>query len=151
MNAETAKREFEDCLKKSGAQLATLTPANGIQRMLEFYRNVRADNCRFDEDGDILLFQWGTFDWGKGPWFEFDITRQFIVTDSQNDDDSVLTQLSLTFYFPPEEFNGIKSDNRWCENPNALADFESLIVSTNAYRAVTDKHPSRVTLDYNEV
>lgn len=153
MKTETAKKEFENCLKKSGIQLSNLTPASGIQLMLDFYRNVRAEKCNLDEDGDMLLFQWGTYDWGKGPSFQCNITRQFIATDCSSDpDDSVMSQLSLTFHFPPsEEFNRIESSNRWCNNPGDLMDFQSFIVSTESYRAVADKQPSRVTLDYGEV
>jgi hypothetical protein len=35
--------------------------------MIEFYVDVRADDVRLDDDGDMFLFQWGTWDWGDGP------------------------------------------------------------------------------------
>jgi hypothetical protein len=34
----------------------------------------------------MLLFQFGTYDWGFGENFKFDLTRQFIVADKQDDD-----------------------------------------------------------------
>jgi hypothetical protein len=34
--------------------------------MLAFYASDRAADCA-GVDGDMLLFQWGIFDWGSGP------------------------------------------------------------------------------------
>ena len=32
----------------------------GIEALLAFYEEDRAEGCLIDEDGDMLLFQWGT-------------------------------------------------------------------------------------------
>jgi len=80
-----------------GTTIAALTPANSITQILEFYKQIRADNCSINEDGDMLLYQWGTYNWGEGAYFQWDITRQFIETGFEGDDG--MSQLSLCFYF----------------------------------------------------
>ena len=31
----------------------------------------------------MLLYQWGTYDWGEGKYFQIDITRQFILGEGK--------------------------------------------------------------------
>ena len=54
--------------------------------MLRFYGDESVAGCRDDGAGDMLLYQWGTYDWGAGESFEFDITRQLIFADDEDDD-----------------------------------------------------------------
>jgi hypothetical protein len=115
---------------------------DGIEAMLEFYRTERADDCSLDDDGDMLLFQWGTYDWGQGPEFELDITRQLIRGDGEDDD---IWQLSLTFFFPR---NAIASGDRWCHSPDKTDDFASFVRSHDAYATVAQAAPVRVELDF---
>jgi hypothetical protein len=53
-----------------------------------------------ETDGDMLLFQWGTYDWGMGKSFEIDLTRQTIDdlddVDAQTDS---MRQLHITLKF----------------------------------------------------
>jgi hypothetical protein len=81
MKPGDALRELERLLKARGATSSKVSVRDGIEAMLDFYRNTRADDCSLDDDGDMLLFQWGTSDWGKGPEFDLGITRQFIRGD----------------------------------------------------------------------
>jgi len=55
MTPENAKTELEKRIKQSGVAMSELTPAQGIRLMLDFYRDVRADHCEIEEDGDMLL------------------------------------------------------------------------------------------------
>ena len=54
MKPKEAKTELEKLIRQSGTPKSDLTPAQGIRLMLDFYRDVRADGCKFDEDGDLL-------------------------------------------------------------------------------------------------
>ena len=67
MKAKKAQKEFHRHLAGRGEALATLTPERGLDAMLSFYRDVRAVDCDIAEQGDMLLYQWGIYDWGKGP------------------------------------------------------------------------------------
>ncbi len=129
-----------------------LTPVQGIRLMLDFYRDVRADGCELDEDGDMLLFQWGTYDFGDGRSFQFDLTRQLTVAEPEEDDDSAMSQLSFTFHFTPSaQFDALKDGNRWCSTPDELEDFETFITGSDAHRAVATARPAKVTLEYGDV
>jgi hypothetical protein len=102
--------------------------------MFSFYRDVRADGCRLESDGDMLLFQWGTYDWGKGEQFELDITRQLIPGPGEDED---IWQLHLTFRFASEEILRAQgAGDRWCHSPAELEGFAALVRATPAYAAV---------------
>jgi len=147
MTPENAKAELEKRIEQAGTPMSDLTLAEGIRLMLAFYRDVRADNCKLDEDGDMLLFQWGG---GQGS-FECDITRQFIVTHSE-DDEPAMSQLSFTFHFASSpQFGAIKSGNHWCYAPDGLADFDTFINTSEVLRAAHAQRAANVTLDYGGV
>src|SRR5678815_803153 len=99
MLPDTSKAAFEGHLRGLDLTLASVRPAEGLDAMFSFYRDVRADGCRLESDGDMLLFQWGTYDWGKGQHFELDITRQLVPGPGEDED---IWQLQLTFRFAPE-------------------------------------------------
>ena len=90
----------------------------------------------------MLLFQWGSHDWGKGRHFELDITRQFITDDGEDED---IWQLSLTFVYPP---NAIASGNRWCPKPADLDAFAKFVMGHEAFSASLNATPIRVELDF---
>lgn len=148
MKPESSKTDFEQRIKQVATDLSALTLMKGIQLALDFYKDVRADGCALDADGDMLLFQWGTYDQSQGRTFQFDITRQFIV--SKGDEDAAISQLSFRFYFAPSaSSDAIKGGNRWCSTPDELKEFEAFIVGSVAYRAVEASLPSQVTLRYS--
>jgi hypothetical protein len=175
MRPETANSTFTAFLTQKGADLATLTPPTAIQSMIGFYRDIRAEDCDMSEDGDMLLFQWGTYDWGTGAHFSYNITRQFIVNtkpnrsqdvlfkrdfqgnkenddayneDAYDADHMVIIQLSLTMKYPPlENLKAIKSGNRWCVDINELPDFMHFIGACEATQAVQARHDGVIELD----
>ena len=125
-------------------------PFDGVRLMIDFYQQFRFDNCSVDDNGDMLLYQWGTYDWGPGSLFQFDVTRQFIESGFEGDDG--MSQLSLCFYFyPSEEFEELKSGNRWCESPRDLASFESFIKESPAYNKVANKKPVKIEVSYSKI
>jgi hypothetical protein len=81
-----------------------------------------------DENGDMLLFQYGSYDWGKGEFFEFNITRQFI---KQNEDEPY--QLSMTLFFEPVDCksydcwsNGFDDLEKWVENIKGTEGYKNI-------------------------
>lgn len=149
---------FKAFLAARGIRLESMVPRDGIDAMLDFFRSQR-----FEFNGmDWLLFQYGTYDWGAGRYFEFDITRQLAVDQEWDDDDDEdddayegegMWQLSLTFFFPSSRaLDELKSDNRWCESdsPEAVAEFETFIRTSPPYLALAEIRPTRVELDYED-
>jgi len=148
---EDAKQELERRIKASGTPIECLTPAQGIRLMLDFYRDIRADGCELDKDGDTLLFQWGTHELGEGHSFRFDITRQFNLVETE-DEDAAMSQLSLTVHFAPSvELEAFQDGDRWCSTPDGLEDFEAFICSGETFRSVGYARGVKVTLDYSNI
>lgn len=116
--------------------------------MLAFYREDPVDNCAA-EDGDMLLFQWGTYDWGSGEWFELDVTRQFMAPSGEDDG---ISQLSLTFKFAPDaQLRSLGQGNHWCAGGTEVDAFQRTVASSEAYRAVSERTDGTVEVDYEYV
>ncbi len=147
MKPENAKKEFEDYLKNRGLNFERLIPSAGIDAMLSFYGTIRADGCN-DEGHDQLLFQWGTYNWGKGEHFELDITRQ-LITGGDADDD--IWQLHLNFKFiPDEKLRELRKGHKWCASPKALIDFTGFIQNGEPYIATASRLDAKVDLNYEQ-
>ena len=145
MKPGAAKTRFLKRLEAAELALDTLTPSVGVEAMLSYYAEERADGCDPDDDGDMLLFQWGTNDWGDGPSFEVNLTRQLLVTDKEDEP----RQLSLTFHFAPDRApTGLKDGNKWCESPGGLAAFRRFITGSKAFQAVGHLTPASVELRF---
>ena len=81
-----AEKAFLRILVERGLALDALAVEDGVAAMLAFYADHRAQHTRLDEDGDMLLLQWGDGQLG--------ITRQMIRS---GDPDNPVMQLSLSF------------------------------------------------------
>lgn len=151
MRPETSRAIFEAFVKADGGDIATTAPSEGIRWMLEFYRQIRAEEVAgLDHNGDTLLFEWGTFDWGKGSRFEISISRQFIDASATGDD--AISQLRLIYYFAPNpELSEIKNGERWCDQPKWLSDLELFIRKNGAYQTIAMYPPQNVELIYTRV
>jgi hypothetical protein len=136
---------------------------SAIALMIAFYRVVRAEGCNIDQDGDMLLFQWGIYDHSGSKAFTYDITRQFMVPlpplsdPEMHEDPDVhldpeMYQLSLTLYFvPTESMRACGSGDRWCPTPNELPAFESFIRGCPATAAIRSLQPTHVSLTFDPV
>jgi hypothetical protein len=95
----TAESEpaFQSFLGSQYGDLAELDVRSAIEAWIEFYKAQRVDDVA---DGmDWLWFQFGTYDWGQGPSFQIDLTRQFILQDETDDD--AIWQMHLVLPFRP--------------------------------------------------
>lgn len=142
---------FEKALCARKTALADLTPEQGIAAMLGFYRDVRIEDCRdLADDGDMLLYQWGTYEREGGECFELDLTRQLIAPD-EAEDDGAIWQLSLTFSFARDsELEALGEGNDWCHAPVELVQFEAALRASKPFRAAIARRPSRVELDFED-
>lgn len=145
MKSKKALKELQKYLARAGDDIPR-TPRVGMQLMCSFYKEVRCEDVELDHDGDMLLFQWGTYDRGKGKHFEVDITRQLIRGGGDDED---IWQLHLTYYFlPSDELSGLGAGDRWCKTPGQLAAFEVFIQQHPAMELQGAKSDGRVELGY---
>jgi|SRR5262249_5009281 len=94
-----ARQEFENFLSGRNLNERNLNLANGCEAFFDFYRDLRPHGRVFEQhwDADRLLFQWGTYDWGTGEHFSFNLTRQLILSDEDaEDEDNWQLRLSLS-------------------------------------------------------
>ncbi len=146
MIAREARSTFEDFLERRLVALHEVTPRVAFEAMIAFFRDLPASDCDPAADGDMLLFQWGTRDWGRGRFFECDITRQFITGDGE---DHEIWQLSLTIKFhPTDELSALRSGDRWCHSCDEIAEFTAFVLGSPAFRAVADSRDGKAELDY---
>ena len=82
MTPDQSADAFRKFLAAKGLVAGSLTFAEGLDQMTSFYTRQDVEGVLPDTDGDMLLFQWGTYDWtGTGPAFQLNLTRQFIIDD----------------------------------------------------------------------
>lgn len=114
--------------------------------ILRLYEEHRIANTSVECDGDMLLFQWGTYDWGDGRYFNVDLTRQ-VMDDLEDPDDQAdsMQQLSVALkFFPNAETEMLKSGDIWCHSPDDLPAFKESIENGDAFTWAQVKKPSSV-------
>jgi hypothetical protein len=140
---------FEAFVQSSGAVLSACSPSEGFAQMFSFYQSVAPEGCG-GSNGDMLLYQWGTHDWGSGPRFELNITRQF--TEQSLEGDDAISQLSLTFEFEPNAaLEALGEGNRWCEASADLPILREFAFSSPPFAAVATQKPASVKLTHSYV
>jgi hypothetical protein len=133
----------------AGVDLETCTPREGLAQMLAFFDAVPVIGCN-GCDGDMLLFQWGTYDWGSGKHFELNITRQFIEEDAQ--DDAAISQLTLTYKFEStSELESITAGNLISEGARAANVIRDFATKHQTFVLVADQRPKLVELNHSYV
>jgi hypothetical protein len=146
MNPTNALKSFQIFLNRKRLSAKSMTPRQGVEAMLEFFQAERAEGCEA-EHHDMLLYQWGTYDWGKGRHFEFDITRQVII--GEDTEDEGIWQLHVTFRFAPtKELNDLGKGNRWCESVGDVLGFREFINGSASLQTVGDRTDGKIIIDF---
>ena len=120
---------------QQGVNIDVLRFESTIAAFFDFYRDEQAEGCALDDDGDMLLFEWGTVDWGEGEHFELSLARQLIFGPG----DGKIWQLKLTYAFEPTgPFRALGDGNRWCAAPEDLGDYRNAVLDSDPYRTAAD-------------
>jgi hypothetical protein len=145
-SASALKRFYRDrSIEPAFASLAAL-----IEGALDFYASVPASGLEVHPHADMLLFQFGVFDWGSGEHFEIDLTRQFIVAGEEDDD--AISQLHCTVYFDPTAaLRALGRGDRWCEALAGLPDFKAFVLSSPAYITALAEVPKLRKIEWDQV
>ena len=144
-DAETALRRH---LTSVGLGLDGVDAPTVMTAMMDWYAQERAgDAAPIEDDGDMLLFQWGERDWGAGRHFEYDLTRQLVRQEDQEDEG--ILQLSMTFRYPiSDRTAGLGSGHRWCGSPAQLARFRRDMAADPASEIARAGRPQEVALSW---
>lgn len=144
--SESAFREF---LRSHGKVPEKVFPEELLGLGVAFYEAARAsDALPVDEEsfGDALLFQWGTREAlppHYGACYYFDLTRQFISQEGEDDDAMFQLTCQLQYHLTPE-LREIETGNRWCGSLAALPEFRAFAFGHPALAAVAGKFASSV-------
>ena len=149
-----AEDAFRRYLQRHGLVASQLSAGEAVDTAIGFFESERADDVEA-EMGDMLLYQWGTYDWhdGNGPSFQFELARQFVIAGfSPEQADDGMWQLCLTLHYPPSEATeAIGAGHRWCERVADVGAFRTYIRTTAALTFASGTSPDRVVLTLDQV
>lgn len=121
-----------------------------MSAVIRFYTDCRASGLAEDAGSDMLLFQYGCFDWGDGEMFELDLTRQFIVADAEGED--VISQLHVTAYFDPDaELRALGSYDRWCTSQEEVSEFRNVVLNSPALALAAKRDRAKARIAWETV
>lgn len=117
MKSSDALSTLTGMITAAGVNLASPSVAD-LSKALTVFRDfseIPVDDVNKDEDGDMVLLQYGTYDWGSGEFFEVDLVRQLMPPGEEyEEDDDLIFQLHCTFRFEPtESLRAFGSFERW--------------------------------------
>jgi hypothetical protein len=140
---------FEETVEAAGFSLLELVPHVGVKQMLSFFATTQAEGCTAPSQ-DMLLFEWGTYNWGEGESFELCISRQFTETGTEGEPE--ISQLRLVFkYAPNSQLAAFGQGNHWCNSRVELSEFAKYIQASPPFRAVAEQEAPSVRLSHSYV
>ncbi|WP_409306629.1 hypothetical protein [Pectobacterium sp. B1J-3] len=120
---------------KALTEASTALKENNIAALfsyvIQLYVSERIAQTDVDADGDMLLYQWGTY----RKYFELDLTRQ-IMPDLDDPDDcaDAMMQLSVRFRFHSTKgTKAIGDGNIWCHTPSESDEFKTTLMNSAAF------------------
>jgi hypothetical protein len=140
--------EFKRIAEQQTPKDLTLTPENALDLMIEFYHSAHVKGVDSDiPDNDMILFQYGTYDWqdGNGRRFSLDFTRQFIL---ETEDEPY--QLSLILYYSSDTIGDMESYSRWSIIDPSISDWATEIRSTMGFKMVSSITPKSFNIRFNQ-
>lgn len=144
-SVEALAHDLQRCGELESSPLADLMSA-----VVQFYMERPASGLSNGRDSDMLLFQYGCYDWGDGEMFEVDLTRQFIGVDEEDDD--AISQLHFTAYFAPDdELRALGSHDRWCTSQGDVVDFRNEILGSPALTLTAKRHRVKTAVHWENV
>jgi hypothetical protein len=143
-----AESDLRALAQARGVSIERLDAAAAANLMCDWYETHRVEDVNLHHDGDMLLFQWGTYSW-NGDAFSYDITRQFIV-DSAEDDDAIW-HLALTVLFDAAtETESLGSGSQWCYRPDEVDDFRSFVAASPVTAVALSRRPVGAGLRFEQ-
>jgi hypothetical protein len=154
MTSDEIKGRLIELLEGSGINRSQPS-AGDVDRAWHAMRRLameRVTDVSPGEYADLLLAQYGTYDWGDGEHFELDITRQ-LSFDDDHGEYSHMTQLSCTFHFrPDDELRALGANSLWSGAGSNDEFFEkALELPGFSSPAVKNSTPLRLVVEHEEV
>jgi len=112
--------------------------------MLRYYAEVRVNGCDPGDDEDMLLLDWGSYDWGQGRAYEVDFSRQVVLPGRS---DEAVVQLHIVYRFPNTgDLAKVPMGNDWWGSPGSVDDFAEGLKANVALALAADAGPLSVDI-----
>jgi hypothetical protein len=146
MRIDDAEASLRGYLSGVGLGLGRDEVRSSMVTMMDWYAHERVqDAAPIDQDGDMLLFEWGVHDRGAGPAFEYGLTRQFIR--AADEEDEGIVQLAVTYRYPPTDVaGGLGAGHSWCRSPAELTAFRQEVEAHPASEIARSSVPLEVSV-----
>lgn len=139
--AGNLEKAFGEFAREAGVDPAGDSPTSVFDLVLRFYAAVRVNGCDPADDEDMLLLDWGSYDWGEGRAYEIDLSREITVTGGK------IRQLHVLYRFPnAAELSGIPQGNDWWGSPDRVDEFADVLKSNVALVAAAGSEPLSVEI-----
>jgi len=146
MKAADADDAFLEELGSAGFELEELTVSTALDTVVSFYRERRFEDVSLDDDGDMLLCEWGF------SAEEDELVVAFVRQLRTTGDDGELRQLRLALVF--ELIDAIADakpgHTEWCFHPDDADDLRGAVREEPWFEELEEIEPSDVSLDYDD-
>lgn len=140
MNQTFLENSFVEFLQAKDFNFKEISLKNFLNLFIEYFEEIKFKGFNEENDGDMLLFQYGNYDWGKGRKFEVNFTRQ--LYEIFPDESHQILQLGITFYYDCESFSNVKSFNKWSCESESLEDFLHIIFDSDGFQNALLQNPN---------
>jgi hypothetical protein len=135
------REQLEEYLKREIEQIENAKQA--VDRFIYFFENYKLNIELDDVEDDMLLFQYGHYDWnGNGEQFEFNLTRQFAIPDEDE-----FLQLSLTLYYSAASIEKLKSFNSWSVDFDTIEEWKLMIEHSEGFKKTIEQKVNKVMIN----
>jgi hypothetical protein len=139
-------QEFRKSLGKPNLW-RTITPEEASTYMQMFYEETRVRGCRFEDEADMLLVEWGP---ANKTEYALAYIRQLMPPSLNGATD--VWQLRLELRFPmTEELRKIKGGSRWFESLKKIDKFTKLTLAERPFSILAETKPAKALLTYANV
>lgn len=150
MTEAEINQAFKTYAKGKGISVDDLSFSHFPRLLIDYHNDIEFPDISRADDSDMLLFQYGTYDWGEGRSFEIDFTRQFYQLFTDTEDHEIIQQ-SFTFYFDPKGFDHVTSFDLWSNAVENMDEFERMILNSDGYREALQRTPEKFEISIADV
>ncbi len=140
MNKNLIQKSFKTYLQWRDLKESSLSLDLFPAIFIDYFQAVKFKEVDEENDGDMLLFQYGIYDWGKGIFFELNFTRQFYRIFPKSYSHRIY-QLGVTFFYSPNAFKEIKTLTKWSSDCKNLEEFQHFILNSQGFKTASKEIP----------
>lgn len=120
---------------------------DAIEQFLNFFKDYKTKESLVHKEADMLLFQYGVYDWqdGNGKEFNFELVRQFEIPKEDE-----FLQLSLSLFYDSAPIGEVASFNSWSIESKDLQEWKKQIKLTEGYERSRNLRPKRIEISLGE-